>query len=66
VLELVTLGELQSDIMATLCELEMYFPVLFFDIMVYLIIHLVREIRLCGPMFLWYMYPFERAIGQLK
>jgi Domain of unknown function (DUF4218) len=62
VLDPVTLGELQSDIVVTLCELEMYFSVSFFDITV----HLVREIRLCGPMFLRYMYPFERAMGQLK
>jgi Domain of unknown function (DUF4218) len=34
--------------------------------MVHLIIHLVREIRMCGPIFLHYMYPFERAMGQLK
>jgi Domain of unknown function (DUF4218) len=61
-----TLGELQSDIMVTLCELEIYFSVSFFDIMVHLTVHLVREIRLCGPMFLRYMYPFERAMSQLK
>jgi Domain of unknown function (DUF4218) len=66
VLDPVTLGELQSDIVVTLCELEIYFPVSFFDIMIHLIVHLVREIRLCGPMFLRYMYPFERAMGQLK
>jgi Domain of unknown function (DUF4218) len=50
----------------TLCELEIYFPVSFFDIIVHLTVHLVREIRLCGPMFLRYMYPFERVMGQLK
>jgi Domain of unknown function (DUF4218) len=44
----------------------MYFTVLFSDIMIHLTVHLVREIRLCGPMFLRYMYPFERAMGQLK
>jgi Domain of unknown function (DUF4218) len=66
VLDPITLGELQSDIVVTLCELEMYFSVSFFDIMVHLTVHLVREIRLCGPIFLLYMYPFERAMGQLK
>jgi Domain of unknown function (DUF4218) len=66
VLDPVTLGELQSDIVVTLCELEIYFSVSFFDIMIHLTVHLVREIRLRGPMFLRYMYQFERAMGQLK
>lgn len=34
----------------------MYFPPLFFDIIVHLIIHLVREIRSYGPIYLRYMY----------
>jgi Domain of unknown function (DUF4218) len=66
VLDPVTLGELQTNIMVILCELEIYFLVLFIDIMVHLTVHLVREVRLCGPIFLRYMYPFERAMGQLK
>ena len=57
---------LQSDVVTTLCELEMYLPPSFFDIMVHLTVHLVREIKLCGPPFLRQMYPFERAMGQLK
>ena len=61
-----SLVQLQKDVAVTLCELEMFLPPSFFDIMVHLTIHLVREIRLCGPMFLRYMYPFERAMGQLK
>ena len=52
----------------TLCKFEMYFPLLpaFFDIMVHLIVHLVREIKLCGPVFLRWCYPFERYMGTLK
>jgi hypothetical protein len=61
-----SLDQLQTNVVETLCELEMYFPPSFFDIMVHLTIHLVREIKLCGPMFLHWMYPFERAMGQLK
>jgi Transposase family tnp2/Domain of unknown function (DUF4218) len=61
-----SLATLQKDISVTLCELEMFLPPSFFDIMVHLTIHLVREIRMCGPMCLHYMYPFERAMGQLK
>jgi Domain of unknown function (DUF4218) len=44
----------------------MFLPPSFFDIIVDLTIHLVREIRMCGSIFLHYMYPFERAMGQLK
>ena len=50
----------------TLCDLEMYFPPSFFDIMVHLIVHIVREIKMCGPVFLRSMYPFERFMGILK
>ncbi|KAI3682163.1 hypothetical protein L2E82_50097 [Cichorium intybus] len=56
----------QRDIIITLCQLEIYFPPSFFDIMVHLISHIVREIKACGPVFLRYMYPFERYMGFLK
>ena len=61
-----TLPRLQNDLVETMCELEMYFPPSFFDIMVHVTVHLVREISLCGPVFLRYMYPFERAMGVMK
>jgi Domain of unknown function (DUF4218) len=61
-----TLDKLQSNVMKTLCELEMHFPPSFFDIMVHLTVHLVWEIKMCGLMFLRYMYPFERGMGDLK
>jgi len=53
------LDELENEAIIILCQLEMYFPPSFFDIMVHLIVHLVREIRLCGPVFLRWMYPIE-------
>ncbi|KAK9049104.1 hypothetical protein SSX86_031930 [Deinandra increscens subsp. villosa] len=56
----------QDEIVETLCELEMYFPPSFFDVMVHLVIHIVQEIKVCGPVFLRYMYPFERFMGFLK
>ncbi|KAL7584188.1 uncharacterized protein LOC111879845 [Lactuca sativa] len=56
----------QHDIILTLCELEMYFPPSFFDVMVHLVSHIVREIKACGPVFLRYMYPFERYMCVLK
>jgi len=52
--------------MRLLSQLEMYFPPSFFDIMVHLIVHLVREIRLCGSVFLRWMYSKERYMKILK
>ncbi|MBJ4058603.1 DUF4218 domain-containing protein [Salmonella enterica subsp. enterica serovar Goldcoast] len=60
------LDTLQAEVVTTLCHLEMYFPPSFFDIMVHLIVHLVKEIKICGPVFLRHMYPFERYMGILK
>jgi len=60
------LDKLQGEVVVTLCQLEKYFPPSFFDIMVHLIVHLVQEIKMCGPVFLRYMYPFERFMGILK
>ncbi|XP_078167222.1 uncharacterized protein LOC144561985 [Carex rostrata] len=56
------LDALQKEVVVTLCHLEMYFSPSFFDVMV----HLVMEIKICGPVFLRYMYPFERFMGILK
>ena len=44
----------------------MFFPSLFFDAMVHLTLHLVDEIKYCGPLFLRNMYPFEWFKGILK
>ncbi|XP_074356133.1 uncharacterized protein LOC141695821 [Apium graveolens] len=60
------LDKLQADIIVTLCQFEMYFSFSFFDIMVHLVVHLVREVKLCGPLYLRHMYPFERFLCTLK
>jgi len=60
------LDDLENQAAIILCELEMYFPPSFFDIMVHLIVHLVWEIRLCGPVFLRWMYPVKRYMNVLK
>lgn len=57
---------LQREISLTLCELEMYFPPSFFDIMVHLTIHLVKETQMCGPAYMRWMYPTERYMKILK
>ncbi|XP_006601584.1 uncharacterized protein [Glycine max] len=60
------LDDLENEAAIVICQLEMYFPPSFFDIMVHLIVHLVREIWLCGPVFLRWMYPIERYMKVLK
>ncbi|KAI5334847.1 hypothetical protein L3X38_024980 [Prunus dulcis] len=60
------LDKLEEDVVVTLCLLEKYFPPSFFDIMVDLVVHLVREVRLCGPVYFRWMYPFERYMKVLK
>lgn len=46
------LNHIQKDLVFTINLFEMYFLPEFFDIMVHLIVHLVREVRLCGPVYL--------------
>ena len=50
----------------TLCLLEKELPPSFFDIMVHLMIHSVEELFLCGPVYIRWMYPFERYYKTLK
>ncbi|CAL8991832.1 unnamed protein product [Prunus brigantina] len=60
------LDKLEEDVVVTLCLLEKYFPPSFFDIMVHLVVHLIREVRLCGPVYFRWMYQFERYMKVLK
>lgn len=46
------LQQLQDKVVVTLCLLEKYFPPAFFVVMVHLIVHLPREIKFCGPVWL--------------
>ena len=61
-----TLDSMQSELVKTLCLFEKLFPPSFFDIMIHLVVHLVREVKLCGPVFLRWMYPIERYMKVLK
>ena len=60
------LGRLQEEIVVILCELEVYFPPAFFDIMVHLLVHVVEDIVQLGPMFLRSMMAFERMNGHIR
>ncbi|KAK9198845.1 hypothetical protein WN944_014031 [Citrus x changshan-huyou] len=66
VVDVSTLEKLQAEHVVTLCLLEKYFPPSFFDIMIHLIVHLVNKVRLCGPVYLRWMYHFERYMKTLK
>ena len=48
-----------------LCMLEVHFPPGFFDIMTHLVIHLVDEIEICGPVHARWCYSVERYLGIL-
>ena len=60
------LDRLQEDLCVTLCLLEKHFPPAFFDVMIHLTVHLTREVKLCGPIFFRWMYPFERFMKVIK
>ena len=66
VIDPLKMDELEDEIVVILCELEMSFPSSFFDIMGHLVVHLVREVRLCGLVYLRWMYHVERYMTILK
>jgi len=50
----------ETNIVKTICKLEMIFPPLFFDSMEHLPVHLPFEVKDRGPVQYGWMYPFER------
>ena len=58
--------KLQDDVVQCLVSFEMVFPPSFLNIMTHLLIHLVEEIFVLGPVFLHNMFPFERFMAVLK
>jgi len=61
-----SLSGLQIDVVQCLVSFELLYPPYFFNIMTHLLVHLVKEIRILGPVFLQNMFPFERFMGVLK
>jgi len=57
---------LRKDVISTLCQLEMHFPPAFFDVMTHLLVHLVDELDICGPVHARWMCPLERYLKLLK
>nr|XP_025625188.1 uncharacterized protein LOC112717339 [Arachis hypogaea] len=60
------LDKLQDQIVLTLSHMEMLFPPSFFTVMIHLVVHLVEEVKLGGPVHYRWMYPIEKYLGQLK
>ncbi|XP_015649723.3 uncharacterized protein [Oryza sativa Japonica Group] len=60
------LEALQNEVVQCLVSFELIFPPSFFNIMTHLLCHLVKVIRILGPMYLHNMFPFERYMGVLK
>ena len=57
---------LRSDVAQCLVSFELVFPPSFFNIMTHVLVHLVDETVIRGPVFLHNMYPFERFMGVQK
>jgi len=65
-INLATKIQQMEDVEETLSILEKELWPLFFDIMVHLAIHLVKELFICGPMCTRWMYPYEKYFKGLK
>jgi hypothetical protein len=57
---------LKQFIVETLCQLEMCFPLTFFDIMPHLMMHMVNQIQELGPVYLHQMWTYERFMSTLN
>jgi hypothetical protein len=66
VINVAELERLQHYAVETMCLMKIWFPPSFFDIMVHLPIHLVRQVKLCGPIANAWCYPVERHLNVLK
>ncbi|KAL4038655.1 hypothetical protein IC575_002278 [Cucumis melo] len=66
VLDAQQLDKLEEDIVVTLCLYEKYFPPSFFTIIIHFTVHIVKEVKLCGLIYLRWMYPFERFMKVIK
>lgn len=55
-----------EDVAIALSMLEKELPPSFHDIMTHLLIHLVEELFICGPVHSRWMYPIERYMKTLK
>jgi hypothetical protein len=57
---------LKVRIITTLYLLEKVFPPRLFDLMTHLVVHLIDELNICGPVHFRWMYPIKHAMKNLK
>jgi hypothetical protein len=60
------IDNLRLYVVETMCMLERWFPPAFFDISVHLVVHLVDELEMLGPVATRWCYPMERFMSVLK
>ncbi|XP_052137311.1 uncharacterized protein LOC127755664 [Oryza glaberrima] len=60
------LGPLQIFAIETACQLEMFFPPAYFNMMEHLILHIVPQIIEIGPLYLHQMWAYDRYMSVLK
>jgi hypothetical protein len=58
--------EMEEESTEIVCKMEQHLPPSFFDIMPHLIVHLVKEVELAGPVPYRWMYYLERYMKDLK
>ena len=58
--------KLQNDVVQCLFGFELAFPPSFFNVMKHILVHLLKEITILGPIYLHNMWPFERFMSILK
>ncbi|GJS34506.1 hypothetical protein Tco_0532888 [Tanacetum coccineum] len=56
----------EDQLVNILCNFKRIYPPAFFDIMIHLVIHLPAEAVLGGPVYMRWMYPFDRYMKKLK
>lgn len=66
VIDQAEINSLRLYVTETLCMLERWFPPSFFDISVHLVVHLVDELEVIGPVATRWCYPIERFLSVLK
>jgi hypothetical protein len=61
-----TMQMLREEVVETMSTIEKVFPLATFDVMTQLVVHIVGELDLCGPVQTRWMYPIERYMKALK
>ncbi len=61
-----TMLVLRAKVVETMSTLKKVYPLACFDVMTHLVIHLVEELDLCGPIHRRWMYLMEKYMKALK